>query len=361
VVDYSLYIHLPFCSKKCDYCHFFVLPDHEVYKDQLLKGLKQEWQLVQPLTEGKNLVSVYFGGGTPSLFGPDRIEELLNLWECKGEITLEANPENLSPEMMRRYAKAGINRVSLGVQSFDDELLTRLSRTHNTQKAKEVVWELAEWIPNISIDLMYDIPTQTLDQWESTLEQIVFLPIQHISLYNLTIEPHTVFYKYRQELKKTVPNEKSSFQMYQRAVETFSIAGFHQYEISAFCLGGRESCHNSGYWTGRPFLGLGPSAFGYWDNTRMRNVAHLNKYCQALDAGKRPIDFHERLEPEAQNRERLVIALRMLKGVDIKEFPTLEKEAQNLVQQGLLRKSGSHIQLTQMGILHYDSIAIELI
>jgi len=364
VVDFSLYIHLPFCSKKCDYCHFYVLPDKEVYKDQLLEGLQKEWSLVMPFTQSGRPVSIYFGGGTPSLFGPDRLRELLNLWECDGEITLEANPETLTRELVQAYADSGINRLSLGVQSLDDALLKTLSRTHNAKKAIDAVCLAAEIIPNISIDLMYDIPTQTKEQWKSTLKKALTLPIQHISLYNLTIEPQTVFYKYREQLQKKVPNENDSRQMYQEAVTTFTDAGFHHYEISAFCQNGKESVHNSGYWTGRPFLGLGPSAFSYWDGARMRNIAHLNKYSRLLEEGKRPIDFQEKLEPDAQARELFVIALRLLRGVSLSEFPLSQKSLSTLdelIRQGLLTRSKDRLHMTPLGILHYDTIASELI
>ncbi|NGX57867.1 MAG: Oxygen-independent coproporphyrinogen-III oxidase-like protein [Chlamydiae bacterium] len=361
--DYSLYIHLPFCSKKCDYCHFFVLPDKEIYKSQLLDGLKKEWDLVNSKTRNMKLVSIYFGGGTPSLFSPDRIHELLSLWDHGDiEVTLEANPELVTDGLMKDYAQAGINRVSLGVQSFDDQLLKQLSRTHGSQTAVKAIECISKSIQNISIDMMYDIPTQKLAQWERTLTQAVELPITHVSLYNLTFEPHTVFYKYRDKLQKTVPNEETSQEMYELAVEKLTAQNFKQYEISAFCQLGYESQHNSGYWTGRPFIGLGPSAFSYWEGSRYRNVANLNKYLRALEDGKTPEDYRETLEPDAAQRELFVIALRLMRGVKIQKSSSLYEETiQQLISQGLLKLRSDRLKLTPLGILHYETVAAELI
>ncbi len=360
--DYSLYFHLPFCKKKCDYCHFFVLPDKESYKDQLLEGLRKEWQRIKKISEAKELVSIYFGGGTPSLFGPERIAEILN-WINPGEVelTLEVNPDGVSKELILKYARSGINRVSLGVQSFDDSLLQTLSRTHSSQKAAWTVETLASsGIANISIDLMYDIPGQSLSQWKSTLQTACSLPVNHISLYNLTFEPHTVFDKEKKNLQPQVPDDVTSRKMYETAQTALHDSGFYQYEISAFCKPGYESQHNLGYWTARPFLGLGPSAYSYWRGCRFRNIANLNKYCRLLEENKRPSDFEEKLELSASLRERFVINLRLLSGVKINRCPDL-KVLDALVKDGLLSIENSTVKLTPLGILHYDTIASELI
>ncbi len=360
--DFSLYFHLPFCKKKCDYCHFFVLPDKESYKDQLLEGLRKEWQRISRISETNKLVSIYFGGGTPSLFGPERIDEILN-WINPGEIeiTLEVNPDGISKELILEYARKGINRASLGVQSFDDSLLQTLSRTHSSQKAAWAVETLASsGIANISIDLMYDIPGQSLFQWNNTLKKACSLPISHISLYNLTFEPHTVFYKKKKILQSQVPDEGSSRKMYETAQTALHDCGFSQYEISAFCKPGYESQHNIGYWTARPFLGLGPSAYSYWNGCRFRNIAHLNKYCRLLEENKRPSDFEEKLDPSASLRERFVINLRLLSGVNIDSCPDI-KALDALVEDGLLAINDNTVKLTPLGILHYDTIASELI
>ena len=186
--EISLYFHIPFCTRKCSYCHFYVIPEEETAKDLLLKGFQKELSLYAPLLQNKNIVSIYFGGGTPSLFGPTRIEKVIQ-WVGKvghllfhAEITLEANPENVTEPLMRAYAKSGINRVSLGIQTLDAGLLHLLGRLHNADTAKQAITTTYHCgIENISIDLMYDLPRQTLKHWENTLDEIQALPIQHLS------------------------------------------------------------------------------------------------------------------------------------------------------------------------------------
>lgn len=373
----SLYFHLPFCTNKCAYCHFYVLPDKDPLKAQLMEGLELEWQHAAPLLQGKKVHTIYFGGGTPWLMGADKIATILR-WIKQTlpfttdtpEITLEANPENVNSEHMRAYAEAGINRISIGIQSLDPELLKVLDRQHSGAKAMEAVYIAKECnITNISVDLMYDLPQQTLKAWESTLEQARKLPITHLSLYNLTFEPHTVFYKQRDHLLKQVPDENISLQMYETAVDMLESAGLQQYEISAFARDGNISQHNTGYWSARPFLGFGPSAFSDWEGARFQNVANLSRYVKALREGVSPVDFREQLDLPARRRELLTIQIRMLEGVDVdvfqKQHGPLESETLEAIQQlcdsGYLQRGGQRVQLTRKGILFYDSVATDLI
>lgn len=372
----SLYFHIPFCTRKCDYCHFYVLPDKDPFKLQLLEGLRLEWLKNLPLLQDKQIASIYFGGGTPSLFGPEAIGKVLS-WISSSvplagniEITLEANPENITLELMRQYASVGINRVSIGVQTFDEQLLKTLGRLHSDTKAKQAITLTAEaGIKNISIDLMYDLPGQSLTHWQSTLNQAVSLPISHLSLYNLTIEPHTVFFKIRDKIAKKLPDEETSLAMYETAVDTLQSHGLMQYEISAFCSSGAQSKHNVGYWTARPFLGFGPSAFSYWAGSRFRNVANLSKYHRALMEGLSPVDFEEKLDVDAHLRELLTIRVRLTEGVDLENFQAEHGKlgqdvlltVERLVRESFLDKSGSRVRLTRKGILFYDTVAAELV
>ncbi len=372
----SLYFHIPFCTRKCDYCHFYVLPDQEKAKDQLLRGFHLEWNLLQPFLQDKQVVTLYFGGGTPSLFGPSRLAILLE-WIYQSasihpaaEITLEVNPENVTLELMRAYAAAGINRVSLGIQTLDADLLHLLGRLHHPETAIEAIHTVNQaGISNISIDLMYDLPKQTLQHWSSTLEQVRYLPISHLSLYNLTIEPHTLFFKNQTQLRPWLPDEETSLAMYEMAITQLEALGLRQYEISAFAKPHHESQHNTGYWTGRAFLGLGPSSFSYWEGKRFRNVAHLGRYCQALEAGQLAIDFEEQLNPDAHLRELFVIQLRLREGVCLKTFQdqygTLDTTTchtlRRLTEEGYLQRENERILLTKRGLLFYDSVATELI
>lgn len=374
--DISLYFHIPFCKRKCDYCHFYVIPEQEKAKEQLLEGFILELSLLGPLLKNKRVATVYFGGGTPSLFGPSRIEQMIRLIGNSlillpsAEITLEANPENITLELMQAYAQAGINRVSIGIQTLDPLLLNLLGRLHNPETALQAIHTTyLAGISNISIDLMYDLPKQTLSHWENTLKQVQSLPLKHLSLYNLTIEPHTLFFKKQEQLRPLLPDEEVSLAMYQTAIEKLEAIGLKQYEISAFARPGFESKHNTGYWIGRPFLGLGPSAFSYWQGKRFRNIANLSRYHQMLLLGKLPVDFEEELDPEARRRELFVIQLRLRQGIAIEEFAkeqgkidgTMRKMLSHLIEEGFLSEIEGRIQLTERGILFYDTVASTLI
>lgn len=365
--EYSLYVHIPFCKKKCDYCHFYVLPDYEESKDQLLKALKQHWTLWDQKLEGASVKTLYFGGGTPSLFGAHRIQEFID-WISKRltlncEISLEANPDQFTG--IQSFRKAGVNRLSIGVQTLDDALLPLLGRTHSANQAIKTVEEAAHSFQNITIDLMYDLPHQTLESWISTLDQALRLPIQHVSLYNLILEPESLFYKKKKELSLLMPVEEISAEMYSTAIEKMQSNGFQQYEISAFAKAGYTSKHNSVYWKGEPFLGLGPSAFSYLDGKRFRQHRNLKKYCESVERQENTVDFEEQLDNEAAQRELLAVGLRMMEGIDLLHFPSLNqesaKEIEQLIKDGLLKQNDYRLQITDRGKLFYDTIARHLI
>jgi oxygen-independent coproporphyrinogen-3 oxidase len=370
--DCSLYFHIPFCTKKCDYCHFFVLPNSLENHQRLLNGLKLEWDKRKHLTANKSIQSVYFGGGTPSLLSPQALREILSWLPLSGdiEITLEANPETLSSDLLQQFRALGINRLSIGAQSFDDELLRSLGRTHSSGMTLQALeWAAHAGFDNISIDLMYDLPHQTLSLWEKTLTTAVKLPITHLSLYNLTIEPETLFFKKRAQLRPSIPDPETSLAMYQMAQEKLSHAGLIPYEISAFAKKDFLSRHNMGYWTARPFLGLGPSAYSFWDQVRFRNVAHLNKYLEALEKDQDLVDINDILSLNARRRELLAVELRLRRGVCISTFEKrhgpLEQDTREilktLVQRGWVQITDDLLHLTSQGILFYDSVAEELI
>ncbi len=373
----GLYFHIPFCTQKCAYCHFYVLPDKDPFKIQLLEGFKLEWEQWLPAMQGKSVSSIYFGGGTPALIGAqaindilERVKKSLPFSTPNTEITLEANPENITLELMKEYCAAGINRVSIGIQTFDEALLKILQRLHTPNKAQNAVWLTSEaGIKNISVDLMYDLPGQNLSMWENTLNEACKLPITHLSLYNLTIEPQTVFFKYKKSLSSQMPDPEVSLQMYETAMATLEKHGLLQYEISAFAKEGYRAVHNVGYWLGRPFLGFGPSAFSYWEGRRFRNVANLNKYCRALSEGSSPIDFDELLDDISKKRELLAIQLRLMEGVYLADFEqmhgNIDKETlqvlENLREQKLLKFEAGRWFLTKQGILFYDTVASEIV
>lgn len=374
--EISLYFHIPFCTRKCDYCHFYVLPDKESSKSLLLEAFQLDWMNWLPILKDKRVVTIYFGGGTPSLFGPARIHTVLS-WikqqvsvDPQAEITLEANPEHITSRLMREYAEAGINRVSIGIQTFDNPLLQLLGRQHTASKAEEAIYITAEsGLSNISIDLMYDLPRQTLQEWEHTLRIVQQLPITHLSLYNLTIEPHTIFFKNQTRLQPLLPNEETSLAMYEMAIAYLEQAQLKQYEISAFAKGNNHSRHNVGYWTARPFLGFGPSAFSYWEGRRFRCISHLTRYYQALKQQTSPLDFDEKLDLDAHRRELFTIHIRLCKGVSLPEFQAkhgnldadILKSLDYLKKEYFITQEKDRVYLTKKGILFYDTVAAELI
>jgi oxygen-independent coproporphyrinogen III oxidase len=374
--EVSLYIHVPFCSKKCPYCHFFVLPHSEESQKLFLQSLHQEWELKKDLLQDKEIVSIYLGGGTPSLLPTKSIEEILS-WIQKGpssmrtscEITLEANPETTQKQFMQECKEAGINRVSIGVQSFDDDLLKMLGRTHDSKQAKKAIREVFEAnIFNISIDLMYELPFQSAAQWDHSLKQVQDLPITHLSLYNLVFEPGTLFYKKQKQWNKHLPSQEESLYMLNQATLQLPAIGLKRYEISAFAKEGFSSMHNTGYWTARPFLGLGPSAFSYFNNRRFRNTAHLKKWTEQIEQKKFPEDFTEMLSYEHRQKELLAVELRLLEGVDLTHFEekngAIEKELlqaiKRNIEQGFLLKEKSRLRLSKKGLLFYDTVAENL-
>lgn len=375
--DISLYFHVPFCSKKCPYCHFFVLPDKPAFKEQFLHSIAQEWQLKRPYLDKKKIVSIYFGGGTPSRLNPGQLKFLFDLVLESGveidpscEITLELNPEDASLAHLQALYQIGINRLSIGIQSLDDEQLGLLQRQHGSKKAIDAIVTAAKaGFSNISIDLMYDIPRQTLSSWKNGLKRLHELPITHLSLYNLTFEPHTGFFKRKQELMPHLPSQEESLELLQTAVKEIENQGFKRYEISAFAKTQMHSRHNIGYWTARPFLGFGPSAFSYWEKARFRNIANLNRYSEMLAQSKFPVDFEETLEFPNNLYELFAVQLRLSEGIDFEEFEkthgnlpaSFEKRLDELISQGLMEKNDSRFKLSEKGILFYDSVATHLI
>jgi oxygen-independent coproporphyrinogen-3 oxidase len=375
--EISLYFHIPFCSKKCPYCHFFVLPDEQKFKTPFLDALLKEWTLRLPQLLGKKIVSIYFGGGTPTKLPPPAYKKILEKIADSGieigeecEITLEGNPEDITLIGMEQYGAAGINRVSLGIQSLDDQELLTLGRTHNPSKALEAVQTVYDaGILNISGDLMFELPHQTLHTWEKTLHRISQLPLSHLSLYNLTFEPHTIFFKNQQQLLPQLPSEEIRLHMLQTAIETLESIGLRRYEISAFAKPGMHSRHNTGYWTGRPFLGFGPSAFSYWEGSRFSNVANFNKYLTDLEHDRLPVDFEECLPYPCNLQELFAVRLRLLEGVDLTEWKAtygpipeeLEKPLMGLIEKGWVEHCDAGVRLTPSGQLFYDAVATDLI
>lgn len=345
-------------------------------KDLLLESFLLEWKSKRHCIQGKIVSSIYFGGGTPTLFGEHRLRALLDAIRrditpsTHIEITIEANPETLTRTYLQSLRDIGINRLSVGVQSLDSDLLQMLGRNHTVETIEKALSDANEiGFTNISIDIMYEIPKQTWENWEETVKRALCLPITHISLYNLTFEKGTPFHRKYDHLKTYLPSQEEGAKMLQYAVDTWRAAGMDRYEISAFAKQDKyKSQHNLGYWTGRLFLGFGPSAYGYMNGERMQNMFPLKRYADALLQGKEAVQFREKLEYPNNMRELLAIHLRILQGVSLETFRKIhlidqetEKAINFLVKRGWLEQIEQYLQLTEAGILFYDSVAVELI
>lgn len=372
--DFSIYVHLPFCSKKCPYCSFYVIPFQIAKAKAYTNLVKKEWSLYRCQFSSKKLISLYFGGGTPSLY-PEGICALIKMIGedfdlSDTEITVEVNPENGSQELFETLKKGGVNRISIGAQTFDDCLLKKIGRMHTAKETVDAINNCAlAGISNISIDLMSELPGQTHGHITHTLDVIKTLPITHLSLYNLQIEPGTSFYKRRKQLVKEIASEVEASQMLINCFNFLEEMGFSRYEISAFAKEGKISKHNFGYWIGRPFLGLGASSFSYIDKERFQNIAHIGKYAKKIGSGDLAVDFREKLSIQGALLELLALHFRLTKGFDLKAF---EKHHGNLPHESLLEiekleneqlieKRKNLFALTLKGTLFFDEVAPRLI
>lgn len=373
--ELSLYIHIPFCKKKCPYCHFYSIASREDLFEKYLQALLIEINLRKEEIKKSSLVSLYFGGGTPFLFTPARIEKILDAISCINavpalEITLEANPETVTQDSFHAYACAGINRVSFGVQSFNIDELRFLGRDHSLEQVFNAIdFAIKAGISNISIDLMYELPQQTVDSWVHSLDTALHLPITHLSLYNLMIEEPSAFFRKKEKIEQNMPDPEISKRMYDILLEKTFATGFLQYEISAFAKKGFASKHNLGYWQGRSFLGFGPSAFSFYENKRFSNIANIQTYCSELSREIIPIDFIDQVSSEERQRELLAVGLRMNEGINLDAFQkkwgmfdaSLNETLSWLKSITLLTEENSLLKLTDRGRLLYDHVASEII
>lgn len=361
----ALYIHIPFCSKKCHYCSFYTIPYREelieLYCDQVLQeGLHK----FASLKELYFIDTVFFGGGTPSLIPPHYLNKILNvLSPCAREITLEANPENLSESYLCHLMQTSINRISVGIQTFHDPLLKALGRTHSSTTAIQALHRCHQYgFTNLSIDLIYGLPTQTLEDFISDIYQALSLPITHLSLYNLTIDPHTSFYKHRHAVLPAIAKDQSLVAMSLFAENHLTAQGFLRYELASYAKPGAEAKHNLYYWTDRPFLGLGVSASQYLHHTRSKNLSRISHYLRAVRKHLPTQEFSECLPEKERIKESLALRLRLTQGARWKDFPLELLHALTSLPHlhDLFEKNDEFLLLNQRGRLFHDTVAEEI-
>ena len=325
----GVYLHIPFCRSKCDYCDFYSMPAGDDLMDRYQKALLTQIKSMVPRLKGRTVDTIYIGGGTPSYYGEKRLRELLGYLQRhlsvakNAEITVECNPDTVDLKSMVRLRKAGVNRISLGMQSADPDQLRCVHRVHDPQ---QVIWAVedirAAKIENLSLDLIYGLPGQTMDSWRDTLETALSLHPDHLSCYGLKVEEGTpLARRVDEEGDMDLPDGDSQADFYLEAVEQIQQAGFRQYEISNFARTGMESRHNLKYWMGREYAGFGPGAHSYLDGIRYAWPRDLGGYLEALEAGE-PVAMAEKetVPPREQAREYLLLRMRTMRGIEEWEY-----------------------------------------
>ena len=325
----GVYLHIPFCRSKCDYCDFYSMPAGDDLMDRYQKALLTQIKSMVPRLKGRTVDTIYIGGGTPSYYGEKRLRELLGYLQRhlsvakNAEITVECNPDTVDLKSMVRLRKAGVNRISLGMQSADPDQLRCVHRVHDPQ---QVIWAVedirAAKIENLSLDLIYGLPGQSMDSWRNTVRAALALHPDHLSCYGLKVEEGTpLARRVDEEGDMDLPDGDSQADFYLEAVEQIQQAGFRQYEISNFARTGMESRHNLKYWMGREYAGFGPGAHSYLDGVRYAWPRDLAGYLEALEAGE-PVAMAEKetVPPREQAREYLLLRMRTMRGIEEWEY-----------------------------------------
>ena len=371
----GLYIHVPFCRSKCAYCDFYSLSGSEKFMDDYCRALERHLIEVAPQAACHLVDTIYFGGGTPSCLGADRLCHLLGcikkLYKVDkhAEITLEANPDSAGDKKaLKRLRRAGFNRISLGVQATNDETLRAIGRIHTWQQAQDAVSAARKaGFKNISLDLIYGLPGQTMEQWEKTLSDAVGLLPEHLSCYGLKLEEGTPLYERRAEL--TLPDEEQQADMYLYAVEFLKQCGYEQYEISNFARPGFVSRHNMKYWTGDEYLSFGPCAASDFAGKRFTIAPDIEKYMEGVLNKGAILSECETVPMRERAGEYLMLRLRTVDGVEEGEytksfllpFEPLEEVFQKLSKQDLCKNVSGRWRLTPKGFMLSNSIIVLLL
>ena len=372
----GIYIHIPFCRKACHYCNFHFSTSLQ-YKADFIYALIKEAEMVAQdagLFKDDVIETIYFGGGTPSLLSPAELQAILHAIsqqfkvQHQAEITLEANPDDISSLQLREWKSAGINRLSIGVQSFFDEDLRWMNRAHNgTQALHSIEAVIQEGFSNFTVDLIYGTPLLTDDKWKKNVQTVVRLGVPHLSCYALTVEPSTALHKMIKQKKISDIDPDQQATQFLHVTDWLAAAGYEHYEVSNFAKPGMRSRHNSAYWQGKHYLGFGPSAHSFNGSSRRWNIANNALYIQSIHNGLLPAET-EYLTPLQQLNEYIMISLRTIEGLDLqrvtdtfgKEKAThIQHEAQKYIHDGRIKATGNALQLTRRGKLFADGIAAD--
>ncbi|MBD3241299.1 MAG: radical SAM family heme chaperone HemW [Chitinivibrionales bacterium] len=371
---WHLYVHIPFCTRKCRYCDFYSVQCDPALVKRYVEAVVREWRMVRKrhVLGDETPETIYFGGGTPSVLSVEQWEALVHGLGISSAVewTLECNPESFDDVKVRAWTGAGVNRLSLGVQSLRERELRLLGRQHTAEQACRALRDPAvERFASVGVDVMYGLPGQRMGDVLETLEQLIRMPrLEHISAYELTLSPHSPLGRHRRLLP--LPDEDRVVAMYHGIEQALTAAGFEHYEVSNYARPGHRSRHNSAYWRHEPYVGLGPGAHSYVPPERRANVADVGEYVASVARGRLPVAFAETLARDELVREALMLGLRTVDGIDDIRFMAITGESltagergrqlERLVAGGLLRRCGSTYVPTGDGMLRADALAARL-
>ncbi|MFS8640229.1 MAG: radical SAM family heme chaperone HemW [Symbiobacteriaceae bacterium] len=370
----ALYVHVPFCRHRCHYCDFNTYLLDPDLKRRYLTALERELAMLagDPLLAAKPLVSVYLGGGTPSILEAAELASLLaavrDLFrlEAGAEITVECNPGTLDAAKLAALRDGGVNRVSLGLQAVQDRLLRVMGRDHTFRDfldAYDMVRRAG--FDNVNLDLIFGLPGQSLADWEESLDTAIRLQPEHVSCYGLELHEGTPFHRWWQEGRLALPGEDAERAMFDLARERLGAAGYEAYEISNFARPGFRSVHNQVYWLNGSYLGAGPGAWSYWRRERRRNRLHPAAYADEVLSGRLPVDRREPVDPDRERRETMILGLRLTEGVDCRRFAArfgvtpdeaFPAEVDALVREGWLVREDGRLRLSRRAVPVANSV-----
>lgn len=370
----GLYIHIPYCKTRCIYCDFYTQTNLTSI-DHLVDAICKEIELRKNYISTKDLNSIYFGGGTPSLLSSKDFNKIFDCIEKHfrfsnhTEITIEANPDDLSKEYLTTLTQLPINRLSIGIQSFDNIELKFLNRRHNAQQAIKAVQQAQDLgFNNMSIDLMYGLPNQSLETWENNITTAISLDVNHISSYHLIYEEGTKLFRLLKKNEVRETDEETSLMMFSKLINMLGEIGYEHYEISNFARNKKFSQHNTAYWLGKPYLGIGPSAHSYDGKCRAFNIPSINKYVTSISNSILPLET-EHLTNDEKYNELILTSLRCMWGLNLNELiKNFDEEyynyclnlAKKYIEQETLLLENNHLKLTKKGIFISDSIMSDL-
>jgi putative oxygen-independent coproporphyrinogen III oxidase len=370
----GIYLHIPFCKKRCHYCDFYSTTQLKL-KENLVSAVAKELVMRKDYLSGQMVETIYFGGGTPSLLSADEFRMLIQIIQdhysvCDlPEITIEANPDDLTPKYIDELADTAVNRISIGIQSFNDDFLIKMNRRHTAQQAIEVIQNCHNaGFTNLSADLIYGLPGLTNTEWQNQLDMMAGLNVPHLSAYHLTYEKGTVFEVWLRNQKIQEVSEDDSLEQFKILIDWAKANGYEHYEISNFARAGQYSKHNTSYWQQQPYLGIGPAAHSFNIKTRSWNISNLSKYIAGIE-NQHPVTEKEILTDADKFNDYIITSLRTCWGIDLeyldksfnlKMVQTLHKIADKYLQSNKLIKTEKHLKLTASGIFISDQIISEL-